>query len=58
MTAVQPFVVQLQPNCLNRFMPMFLVVDGDGRLSVDHGHKYFKSYEKFRDNLDPHACKF
>ncbi len=34
MTAVQPFVVQLQPNCLNRFMPMFLVVDGDGRITV------------------------
>lgn len=34
MTAVSPFVVQLQPACLNRFMPMFLVIDPEGRITV------------------------
>jgi diguanylate cyclase (GGDEF)-like protein len=32
MTAASPFLVQLQPNCLNRFMPLFVVVDMDGRI--------------------------
>ncbi len=34
MTAAPPFVVQLQPQSLNRFMPMFMVVDMDGRITV------------------------
>jgi diguanylate cyclase (GGDEF)-like protein len=34
MTAALPFVVQLQPGCLNWFMPMFLVVDTGGCITV------------------------
>lgn len=34
MTVMAPFVVQLQPGCLNRFMPMFLAVDPTGRITV------------------------
>jgi diguanylate cyclase (GGDEF)-like protein len=34
MTEKPSFVVQLQPNCLNRFMPMFLVVDPAGRITA------------------------